>query len=233
MNWRKIVIGSMCAVALVLTISKLAVAQETVYLPLLAAEQTSPDAARVSAAAGGNDKYKFQGETAQASIYSEDECGYSYVNLIASDNWYLDTPGGTKTSLLELWYEASDWCTYSFQYGYGLAELAKDDFTISSSLSSASANATFEVCDFYSGTCQPAEVSLTWAATGPRYQNRSQWSSGVPGCRTMSKYKATSRDASISGSILIGGVDYASGLDVYATLNNVTDGYMTIGCDAP
>ncbi|MDZ8189314.1 MAG: hypothetical protein RMX96_31315 [Nostoc sp. ChiSLP02] len=172
-------------------------------------------------------KYQVKGENAYASFYQSDECSYTDVYISAFNNLEKSAPG-SPTSLkgLYLSYSTYNYCNGTYSYGDGFSDSAT--VTISNSLQSASVTGSVVLYDYYSGTSQTANVNLSWTGTGNNYRSNSVSHYRGPGYLSNYRSKSTSRDATATGSITIGGTNVIAGLSSYAYLSTSNSGSLNI-----
>ncbi|MEX0621429.1 MAG: hypothetical protein WD187_00335 [Candidatus Woykebacteria bacterium] len=128
-----------------------------------------------------------------------------------------------------------DYCDDVFQYFYGFADLATDQFDVGRDLSSANLNAMVEVCtdpfDPWS-KCHEVKISkLVWGEPGGLYHD---WGSNHhrddTGCRSDSSHNIKSRDAVATGSITFDGQQLAPGPSDWASIYSSVFKDKSRGC---
>ncbi|HLO86228.1 MAG TPA: hypothetical protein VK203_14640 [Nostocaceae cyanobacterium] len=179
------------------------------------------------ALAATTDQYSFKGESASAGFYQNDGCSYTSVSVYAFDNATKNAPGApVEQKEASLYYSNYNYCTGTGSYGYGSS---KDiTFTAKNSLQSASLTGNFIVYDYLTGAFRNATVDLNWTGTGDISRGNSHSISQGPGY--LSKYRSVGayRDASVTGSVVLDGVNLTTNLSSYGYLNSSNNGSLFI-----
>jgi hypothetical protein len=180
----------------------------------------------VPALAATATKYQFKGENASAYFYQSDDCSYTDVSVYGFDNVTKSGPGApiSRTGA-SLYYSSYNYCTGEYFYGNGFSE--NIPFT-SNKLNSATLNGTFTVYDYYSATSKTATVNLSWIGTGDTYRGKYQSRSQGPGYTSIYRSSGSSRDAQVSGTIVLDGKNLITNLTSSGTLSTSTTGDLYI-----
>ncbi|MGF1938409.1 MAG: hypothetical protein RM347_029325 [Nostoc sp. ChiQUE02] len=180
----------------------------------------------VPALAATATKYQFKGQNAYASFSQSDDCSYTDVSVSAFDNVTKSGPGApTSQTGAYFYYSSYNYCTGTQSYGDGFSENVT--FT-SNKLNSATLNGSFTVYDYYLGTSKTATVNLTWTGTGDTYRGKSQSRYQSPGYTSSYRYTGSSRDAQVSGSVILDGTNFANLPTSYASLGTSSSGSLEI-----
>lgn len=189
-----------------------------------------------TASAGGGQAFSFKGPSALATFSSigPSGCIVTDVFVIASDGVFRDAPGpDTILSFASVTISQYDICNeIQLLLAYGSASpLTEGEFDISKKLDSAALNATVNLFDEVSTTTFDVDVSLSWIGTGPISRQHTNSHFHTPGCIINSHGKGTSRTAEASGSVSNGATNFTPQASVDASLVQVKNGTVTIGCN--
>jgi hypothetical protein len=179
-------------------------------------------------------KFKVKGEGAVAHFSTSDDCGFSQIQVVASDDTIKEGSGkaeGTSTLFLTIFLE--NFCTGAFLNTVSVTDLAPEAFVMGDKLGSASVDAMVEIPDCCDPNIPPIplNINLTWTATGPLTKGKSSFTSESPGCKTKVKAQGEGRDAVAVGTITVLGNELASQPSTSGALSTIKQGEMTIGCD--
>src|SRR5262249_31513199 len=97
---------------------------------------------------------------------------------------------------------------------FGGAALSKDEFHIDKKLASASVTKTVEMTDEATGATFEVSVDVSWTATSPATNTRLRFHDVSQDSVSNALEKATGRDASVSGSVLVGTTDLLEGATI-------------------
>lgn len=168
-------------------------------------------------------RYQFKGQNASASFYQYDECNSKSVYVSAFTSRTKDDPGSpTQQMGADLSYYNYNRCTGTTFSGYGSSPNAK--FTIDNQLNSATLTGTFTVYDYPSNNTKTAEVNLTLTGTGFASKGKSSYVYQTPTSVTHYRSTGESRDAEVSGSIILDGTNLIANTSSYGSLNSSTSG---------
>lgn len=168
-------------------------------------------------------RYQFKGQSAYANFYQYDECNSTYVSVSTFTSRTKDGTGAPTAQMgADLYYYSNNYCTGTYASGYGSSPNA--NFTIDNQLNSAILNGTFLTYDYSSNTTKTASVALTWTGVGDTFRGRSH--SHYQGPDYMSHYRSvgSSRDAQVSGSVTVDGINLIPNLSGYGSLNSSNSG---------
>lgn len=172
-------------------------------------------------------QYQFRGETASAYFSQSDGCNSAYVDVYSFDNVTKDAPGApTSQKEAYLYYSNYNYCTGVGSYGAGSSKDAT--FTIGNSLQSASLSGTFALFDYSTAVNRTAAVDLSWVATGDTYRGNSHYHYQGSGYRAISRSVGSSRDASVTGTVNVDGINLIANLPSFATLSSSNNGFLNI-----
>jgi hypothetical protein len=176
--------------------------------------------------------FKFKGNTADAFFSSFDGCVLTEVSIFASEGVFKSGPGrGGLSSGTSLFISQFDFCADTqVLAAEGFAELSPSDFEVANRLSMATLDATVNVFDFVSGLSFDVDVDLTWTATGLSRQNVNNHFTS-PGCKVHSRFRGTSREATVSGSISDGNANFTPEAGLFGLISAVKQGDVVIGCN--
>jgi hypothetical protein len=170
-------------------------------------------------------KYQFKGQNAYASFYQYDGCNSTSVYVNAFTSRTKDGPGApTEQMGADLSYYNYNYCTETYSSGYGSSPNA--NFTIDNQLDSATLNGTFTVYDYSSGTNKTASVALTWTGTGFASSGKSNYTYQTPTSITRYRSNGSYRDAQVTGSVTIDGINLIANLSGYGSLNSSKSGTL-------
>jgi hypothetical protein len=180
--------------------------------------------------------FGYKGKFALASVDSQvDSCTWRSAFIVAGEQ--VIRQGGRPVSGAGVTVNFWEWndCTQTFSYGYGDAILGSGDFGFSSGsgLDSGWAKKTVNVCQ-YDGYdqligCSDVLVDLAWKGAGPifdysgayRFGERKSW-------KVSGHDKSSTRNASVTGTVTCGDVDYLDGASVWGNLGNSSGGSVSI-----
>lgn len=184
-----------------------------------------------TAASAENYHYQFRGNSAYASFASSDGCVVTWTDVSLYESRYHTPPGPPQQSApgLGVYVISYDYCQYRYLNEiYSFAELPAGSFSFGGGLQSAQVNATLEAYDYATGSTVPVTINVTWDGVGEASQSSShnRWSS--PNYKAMWRSKGTVRDASASGSVVVGTVNMTPDPSVWANLSSAQSGSITI-----
>ncbi len=176
--------------------------------------------------------FKFKGNSADAFFSSFDGCVLTEVSIFASEGVFKSGPGrGTESSATSLFISQFDFCADAqVLAAEGFADLSPSDFEVANKLSSATLDATVNVFDFVSGSSFDVDVNLTWTATGGLSRQNVNNHFTSPGCKVHSRFRGTSREATVSGSISDGSTNFTPEEGLFGLISAVKTGDVVIGC---
>lgn len=177
------------------------------------------------------DVYHFRGKTAWAELYSFDPAGCisTSVWLFVAENRYQAAPGApTNSAWVDLSIYQWNYCTYEFSCSYGSAALPDGAFRATGNLASATLNTTINVEDCFTGPARAVPVALTWTGEGEVTQTHSNTSYHFPGYRYRNRSNGQSRNAQVSGSVTVDGVNLAADASAYGYLTANSGGTVFI-----
>lgn len=170
-------------------------------------------------------KYQFKGQNAYANFYQYDECSSTSVSVSAFTSRSKVGPGAPAAQMgADLSYDSYNYCTGTYSYGYGSSPNA--NFTIDNQLDSATLNGTFTVYDYASDTTKTASVALTWTGVGDTFRGSSHSRYQGPGYTSNYRSVGSSRDAQVSGSVTVDGINLIANLSGYGSLNSSNSGTL-------
>ncbi|AFZ24830.1 hypothetical protein Cylst_2626 [Cylindrospermum stagnale PCC 7417] len=177
--------------------------------------------------AATTNQYKFKGESASASFSQYDGCNSTYVNVYAFDNVTKEAPGApTSQKEAYLYYSNYNYCTGVGSYGDGSSKDAT--FTIGNSLQSASLSGTFTLYDYSTAVNKTAAVNLSWAGTGDTFRGNSHSHYQGPGYQSKYRSVGAYRDASVTGTVYVDGINLIANLPSFGSLSSNSGGSLTI-----
>jgi hypothetical protein len=172
----------------------------------------------------------FKGQAASAFFVSVDPSGCidTAVSVNAQDEaTKVDGQPGV-TSVAFLFISVFDNCTQtSLVSAAGSAALAPDDLIVQK-LDSATLDTSIEVDDFASGTTFTVDVSLNWTGVGDQFRGKTHSHFTSPGFRVNSRFDATSRGATASGTVSDGTTNYTPAPDLAANLVMAKSGDVVV-----
>lgn len=168
-------------------------------------------------------RYQVKGQNASAYFYQSDECTSTSVSVYAFTSRTKDGPGTpTQQMGADLYYSVYNFCNGTSSSGYGSSPNAT--FTINNSLSSATLTGTFAVNDYTSSNPKTVEVNLTWTGIDVIFKGRSNSVYQTPYSVTRYRSNGESRDAQVSGSIILDNVNLAANASAYGSLYSSSSG---------
>ena len=171
--------------------------------------------------------YQIRGLSGYASAYSYDACGSTYFYFGANQGAIHTGNGGAPVSsdFAYVYWSRYNWCEFSFGGGY-----AYGDLSINGNPTRINASGTLNGWDFQSGGPVTLNVDVAIDATGNYFvRGESAYSFSTPWGSGHSRYEGTSADASLSGSIVVGGVDLLAATSYsYGSLSTANSGSVTL-----
>jgi hypothetical protein len=145
----------------------------------------------------------------RADFSSVDGCIVTFVEVLVVDERESSPPGQPiEGGRVEVGIAEFDECNQQdVSLAFGVTALSDDEFHIDKKLGSASVTKTVEVTDEASGASFDVSVDVSWTATGPATRSRLRFFNRSTDGMSHFFEKATSREASVSGSVLIGTTD--------------------------
>jgi hypothetical protein len=180
------------------------------------------------------ESFKFKGESAFATFSSvdpNDSCIQVAADVFVSEGVQKGGPGKPETtSQLFVQLVRFNNCTGEVLVSaFGSPTLSAEAFQVDK-LNSATLNATVEVCDAVSGSCLPAEISLTWTGSGEVVRDKFSFHSDSGRCKIRSQSKSTSRAAVATGSVTAFGTNFTVEPALFAQIASVKQGSIEINC---
>jgi len=153
---------------------------------------------------------------ARADFSSVDGCIVTSAEVLIVDERESFPPGRPTTGTrVEVGIAEFNQCTQQdVSLAFGGAALSDDEFHIGKKLASASVTKIVEMTAEATGATFEVSVDVSWTATSPATNTRLRFFDHSPDGVSHSFEKATARDASISGSVLVGTTDLLSGATV-------------------
>jgi hypothetical protein len=177
-------------------------------------------------------KSKFQGSNATANFYNSTDCVYRYASVSAGES--VSKGGGgkpVKGTAMSIYIENYDYCAGQYQSAYGDSALSPGAFSVQGNLTSATLNATIQLCCDQNGASFPATVNVTWTGTGSISKGKYSYSSQYAGCKYSYTSQGDSRPAVASGSITALGQEFVGGPSDSASLASSSAAEMQINCN--
>jgi hypothetical protein len=145
----------------------------------------------------------------RADFSSVDGCIVTFVEVLVVDE-RDSSPRGRPTGggRVEVGIAEFDECNQQdVSLAFGVTALSADEFHIDKKLGSASVTKTVEVTDEVSGASFDVSVDVSWAAISPVERVRLRFSDHSTDRISHAFEKGAFRDASVSGSVLVGTTD--------------------------
>lgn len=182
-----------------------------------------PPAARAEASVS-----HFQDESAHAYFTGVDSTGciYSMVDVNAYEDRFQAPPGPPQRgSWATLYVYQYDYCQdVTVRNFYGLSELTADALTVSGGLKSARVATVLTLFDYVSGGQIQASLDLTWTGTGDLFQGGGSSHFNGPQYGSFGRYRGSSRQAELAGTIVVGSTNIELGADGYASIQSSQSG---------
>jgi len=153
---------------------------------------------------------------ARADFNRVDGCIVTFAEVLIVDEKDSSPPGKpTKGVHVEIGIAEFDQCTQQdVSLAFGGAALSTDEFHIDKKLASASVTKTVEMTDEATGATFEVAVDVSWTATSPATNTRLRFHDVSQDGVSNALEKATGRDASVSGSVLVGTTDLLEGATI-------------------
>ena len=174
---------------------------------------------------------QFRGQFASASFYQDDGCVFTNVYVAAGDGRVQAGPGQPEVnSAASLYIDQYDYCTAtSLLSGYGFASLDAEAFQANQGLNSATLDATIWVYSWPSDESVPVDVHLTWAGAGSITRSSSHYRSTSRDFTYNTRYRATSRAAEATGTVVLDGMNLTPAPSGWAVITR--DAVSTVWID--
>jgi hypothetical protein len=172
----------------------------------------------------------FKGQTANAFFNSRDGCVQTSVGVFAVDGQVKQKGSrSVVTSYANIFIDVFNVCTGTQHLSaFGEAELAPEDFIVSSKLSTASLTTSIKVFDFVSRTSFAVDIDLDWTGVGATFREKGHTSFSTPGFRITEKFDRTSRRATATGTVSDGCPNYTPGTSLFGQLSDQKSGTKTV-----
>lgn len=184
------------------------------------------------AASAENYHYQFRGNSAYASFSSTDSTGCisTWVSVSLYENRFQQPPGPPQQSAaLDISIYRYDSCQHLYVFeGWGSAALPAEALDTSGSLQSASVTTSIDVYDWYSGTPTSVAIDLDWTGVGETFHGSSRYQNNYGHSMYMSRSTGSSREAEVTGTILLGGTTNVVTGWSYGFLYNSQGGTVSI-----
>ena len=173
---------------------------------------------------------KVSGNNASAYFYSFDGCTETSAGLFANNGQIKDSvTGQSGSSTVALNVSRFNYCTGEAFEGNTFVELAPGQFTVDPKLATATLTTTVPVFDGAGQAIGDVTVDITWTATSGVTSGKSSSSTTFPdGTKQSFRSSGASRQASASGTISAGNLNFVSGPSYYADIQSSKQGTLTI-----
>jgi hypothetical protein len=175
--------------------------------------------------------FKFTGLSATASFDSFDVTGCVETSVfLQAFNNRIRTVGRPETtaSVFVSMFQADNCTSTILVSASGFAELPAGALQIKRNLNSATLNTSVDVFDFVSSTTFTVDLSMTWTATGAVTVSKFHSIFRAPGFMDNFMFTGESRPAAASGSTTGLGMNFTPNPAVFAELDLVKNGDVTI-----
>jgi hypothetical protein len=150
-----------------------------------------------------------RGKGAHAFFSSSDPCVSTVVEVVGVQGKDKTAAGGpSATPFASVLVDQYDFCTdtqLSFILGSTGDGLA---LQVGTRLTDASLQVTIPAIDFVSGTEVSVDVNVDWTGTGQLVTTSQRFREKTPGGLVIFQFKGTRRDATASGTVSVGGVNF-------------------------
>lgn len=170
-------------------------------------------------------------EAASAFFTSIDAsgCVTTNVGLVAADAVVKQAGAPTTGPQASIGILEFDGCTgTTLLSAFAVAPLARGEFQIDRRLSTASLHATVTATDIDTGTSFPVGLTISWIGVGDVFPTSSRDVFKSPGFTLKTSFSGTSRSAVATGSVSDGTTDLTPEPALFAQLDAVRFGEMTI-----
>jgi hypothetical protein len=167
--------------------------------------------------------YRIQGATASATFYERTSCLDTYTDLSVAEI------KGSDEASLTISVAEYEFCKGIYRSAfYASVSIPADGFRITGHLSTVSLQLTVQG-QGRTGAPESMALDLTWTGKGEVYTGRSTtWGYWGTSVRTMVRSSGTSRDAVLSGSLILESRNLADTEEAYGTLELSREGSKTI-----
>jgi hypothetical protein len=183
-----------------------------------------------SRAAAVHDSSHFKGLGASAEWLVIDATGCIVTNtfVIAADNHTNDALA-TDGPFADVALFVFDQCHFTeIMAAEAVVDLGAGDFRSSNSLNAATLSLDVQLFDQVSSTNVPATLALAWSGVGDIRRETSFLHTRVGGSSFRSRSSGSRREATVTGTFLVGGTNYAAEPAEFADLSSLNSGTATI-----
>ncbi len=168
-------------------------------------------------------KVHTKGQYAYASYYTYDGCSYESTYVSASE---MKDPGTSNTLYVYAGVYKYNYCTGSYQYGYGYTTADPADLKVAGN--KATIKTTVPLNYYYGGGVgSTLTIDLTFIANGEwTSQGHSNYHYDTPTYRYMSRYVGSDKSADVTGSVSDGTTEFAVGASMYGYIGKSNSGYI-------
>jgi hypothetical protein len=193
-----------------------------------ASEPPTRPATRASAAAVDNVRFQIREAVADAGFFRVDGCVETTVNLTGAEQTSKGGPGKPSTGpLASISVFEFDGCTQT-ELGNLFGETGEVVFEATNNLTKARLQATIPVTDEFGEPAGQVEVDLTWTGAGEVSSGSVRDRNTQPGLMVSAWFKGTTRPAAASGTVLLGGVNFAPDTAFFANISRSRRGEIDI-----
>lgn len=184
-----------------------------------------------AAASAETYNYKFRGNVARTAVFGTDStgCTRTFVTISLFEDRFQEPLGPPEQSAaLVISVDQTDYCRgINHFFGVGNVVLPAESLDISRSLQSASLTAVVDVHDLRRDVHASVSIDLEWTGVGDVEHGSSHYQDVYPDYKVVSHSTGSSRNAEVSGTILIGDTNLTtSGSRGFLATNQ--NGYVNI-----
>jgi hypothetical protein len=150
-------------------------------------------------------QYRFKGEAVDAYFFFWNGCLSGHLDVFASNGVQKFSGGRPVTFSQAVVYLSSyDYCTDSYRFGFGYADLDKGEFSVDNKLNAARLTKTFLMEDYYAGGFELG-LDILWTGEGVVIRVKESGQDDGDGYRFKYRFNGTQRNAMVEGSASLDG----------------------------
>jgi hypothetical protein len=150
-------------------------------------------------------QYRFKGEAVDAYLFFWNGCSYGYLDVFASNGVQKFSGGRPVTfSQAVVYLYSYDYCTDSYRFGSGYADLDKGEFSVDNKLNAARLTKTFLMEDYYAGGFELG-LDILWTGEGVLIRVKESGQDDGDGYRFKYRFNGIQRNAMVEGSASLDG----------------------------
>jgi hypothetical protein len=172
-------------------------------------------------ASAESEQYRFQDKIAYASFQRTEGCISTTAEVFLYEFRSQAPPGPPDVTgpAMEVYVSRFDNCQFVSLSEIGkFVELTPESFTFSHGLQSARLNTTIDAYDWSTGSTVPLSIDVAWEGVGERRRDSLNGMYSSPNLRVIWRMKGTFREATATGTVLMGTMNVSPDPSTFASL---------------